>query len=262
MILIYCQQNLWKTFEDYINSIKNHLNFKITFDLQEMEYKLINNEEDKLIFIKNIPNNILNQIKDKNNIYLINTEQMTKQIWRNYIFSLPENVKIIDYSDYNLSFYKNHFNSQLIEYQYNNNEILNLKKTKDVVFIGTTSNYRSEIINRIKKNNKIDQIFGWGLDRDKKLFQYKILVNISYNENYKIFESIRCYRCLFNKMIIISDIKDDSESIKYKDNIIFVKYDEIPNKVNEVLDNYQYYYDKLDLNNIENLVSSDKINLI
>ena len=63
-------------------------------------------------------------------------------------------------------------------------------------------------------------------------------------------------------MIIISDIKDDSESIKYKDNIIFVKYDEIPNKVNEVLDNYQYYYDKLDLNNIENLVSSDKINLI
>ena len=55
-------------------------------------------------------------------------------------------------------------------------------------------------------------------------------------------------------MIIISDIKDDINYLKYKDFILFVKYDDLVDKVLEVYNNYEYYYKKLNLKNIHNFV--------
>lgn len=266
MIYIYCVESFYKFYEDYINSIRLFRGkSKIIFICDENTNLNNYNKENKYIFIKTIPKNIEDFLKDNNeinNIYLINTEQVSKKWWEKYIFTLPKNLKIIDYSYKNMLYYNSQFKTQHIEYKYNPSEILNLKKKRNIAFIGSKSEYRDYILNGINKSVHVSHIHGWGKERDKELFKYKILVNISYNKNYKIFESIRCYRCLFNKMIIISDMKDDIEHLKYKDFIIFVKYDNLINKVIEVYNNYKFYYRKLNLENIKKFINKKDVQLI
>ena len=101
------------------------------------------------------------------------------------------------------------------------------------------SYYRQKIINELQnKGINIDIISGWKKERDEKLFTYKILLNLCNEKDYKIFESLRCDRCIFNKMIVISDKKDDMYSYYLKDYIIFEDYNKIADKAIEVLNNY------------------------
>ena len=58
---------------------------------------------------------------------------------------------------------------------------------------------------KIRKTVPIDIVAGWGQERDQELFKHKILVNIGLSHDRMIFEALRCYRCLFNKMIVISE---------------------------------------------------------
>ncbi len=97
-----------------------------------------------------------------------------------------------------------------------------------------------------EKGVKINNICGFNLeDRDIPLFQHKILLNIHFNENYKIYEEIRCTRCTLNNMIVITEESDNLSEYMYYDKIIEVKYDEIVDKTIEVLENYDDYYKKL-----------------
>ncbi len=120
---------------------------------------------------------------------------------------------------------------------------------------------RSKVMNEYFKNIKIDHVRGWNKTRDYTLFKYKILLNISAKENYNIFESIRCYRCLFNKMIIISEEKYKKELIDYEHHIIFAKIEDIPEIINNVISNYEFYYKKLDLDNINYKLNNHLIDL-
>lgn len=264
MIYIYCLNLTFKYFEDYVKSIKKLIgSYELILNKNKMDYLIISNydKSNKYFYFKEIPKNVIDFLRSDNeinNIYLINTEQISKKCWKDYINRLPRNLKIIDYSYNNTLLYRDKFQTQHIEYQYNDDEILNLNKNKNIAFIGSKSDYRNNILDKIKKKIFVKHIQAWGKTRDLELFQYKILVNISYNENYKFFETLRCYRCLFNKMIIVSDIKDDMNYLKYKDFIIFVNYNNLADKVLEVFNNYEYYYKKLNLENIHKFIINDK----
>lgn len=122
------------------------------------------------------------------------------------------------------------------------------------------TNRRKKYFQQINKklNNIITPIIGWNILRDDKLFRYKILLNISAGDDYNIFETIRCYRCLFNKMIIISEPKYNKELIDYSKHIIFCEIDEMTEMINKVIDNYEYYYKLLDIDNV-NILLNDNI---
>jgi hypothetical protein len=154
------------------------------------------NKNELYIFLQTIPDGI--NCKNK---CLINTEQST--IYKDLILSYHyKNIPIIDYSIENVEYLKinNHYH---VPFQYIENK--NIEKEKDVCII----NFHHSSKNReyIKKNTKnINIISGYGEDRDKELFQYKILTNIHFNkEEYKIHEHMRCDRCIYNKMIIITE---------------------------------------------------------
>ena len=51
--------------------------------------------------------------------------------------------------------------------------------------------------------------------------------------NYNIFEEIRCNRCIYNDMIVISEnsIFSDKIKSKFNKNKIFCKYDDIINTI-------------------------------
>jgi len=125
-------------------------------------------------------------------------------------------------------------------------EIYNFEKIKNICFIGDlNSNHRKNILNNKRLINKIDIIGRYGKNRDQLLFKYKILLNLHYDNNYNVLEELRINRCIFNKMIVISENSIDQNKYILKNNMIFSSYDKIIDTVIDVLDNYDYYYKKL-----------------
>jgi hypothetical protein len=190
-------------------------------------------------------------MQSNSKIYVLNTEQLSKIEWVNNLkgISLP----IIDYSLENVNILKEYKNNvYYLPYLCNKNEIYDLEKIRDVAFIGCYDNYRKQIIDKIPNLNIIE---GFDENRDLYLFTHKILLNIHFNERFKILEEMRCNRCIFNKMIVITEESLNKE-YELKEYIIECKYENLIETTIEVLNNYDYYYNKLfknfDLEKISN----------
>jgi hypothetical protein len=128
---------------------------------------------------------------------------------------------------------------------HNNN---NVNKNIPVVYTGTVTGHRNEKLHILKQKG-LDVIAanGFGKDRDEQCGKTNVLLNLHAASHYTIFEVLRCYRCIFNKMIVVSedishhDFVDDID--KY---VIFCKTDdELYSKLKDVLTNTQAYKDKI-----------------
>jgi hypothetical protein len=264
-IYIYCSIVSYRYFEDYIISINKILKATIITNIDEI-YEIYNIDIFKNNSVIIICQSWPKQYKIDNinkNLFLLNTEQLTIQKQLNDIIDFSKEFTIIDYSKENIDIMNNNNikNVLYFPYIYNEDEIYNIPKQKDICMLHSNTTRRSEIMNNYFKNIKIDHVRGWKKYRDNILFKYKIILNISAREDYNIFESIRCYRCLFNKMIIISEEKYKKELIDYENHIIFAKIEDIPEIINNVLSNYDYYYKKLDLDNINYTLNNHFIDL-
>ena len=292
MIIFYCFIENYKYFQDYINSLATNIKdkkllIKYTCPDKLLIYMKKNSETyfitNKHIFMQNISSNIYTWFNDskidivsQNNIYIINTEQLTrdnftirycKYQFTKYTFLYNINkyrINIIDYSLENIEcFHKdknlnNNISIYHIPYQINNSEILNYEKSKNIAMVGNNSSRRWYIYYKIRFNNiQINNIIGWGFKRDSKLFKYKILVNIHYDNKFHIMEQIRINRCIFNKIIVITEDSIYSNKLLLKKYMIICTYDNIMNMVMEVLKNYEQYYSQLF--NDMNIQKLDKI---
>ena len=261
-IYIYCDKSIYKFMEDYIISINKILKATIINKIDKNDNLM--NKDNIIIFMQKIPNLGKKIDNTNNNILILNTEQLTRKEWLNYIKKISKDFIIIDYSKENIDIMNKHNikNTIYFPYIYNSQEIYNLKKTKNLCGIALYNMKRRQNIMKHYsfKNIKINNIRGWKGTRDKILFQHKILINISADKDYNIFETIRCYRCLFNKMIIISEKKYKNELIDYAKHILFAKITDIPKLVKRVLSNYDYYYKKLDIDNVNYTLNNHLIN--
>jgi hypothetical protein len=52
-------------------------------------------------------------------------------------------------------------------------------------------------------------------------------------------------------MIVISDTKYNKNLIDYNNHILFAKIEKMPDLIKKVIDNYDYYYTKLDIDNVD-----------
>lgn len=180
--------------------------------------------------------------------------------WCKIMNNIHKNIKIIDYSEENLKYMDKTYSSFFLPYQVNYSEIYNFKKDNNICIISDINNIskrRKYIVEKLKQHNiNVDIISGFGKERYLKIFKYKIILNIGWSECYKIFESIRCDRCVYNKMIVISDTKNYQSSHYLKDFIIFEEYEKIPNRVIHILQNYDTIYKNLfenfDIQEIDN----------
>ena len=237
---------------------KNNI-FNLKRSLNELKYMNISCK-DKIIIIYNPsinPYNMLSILSNLNYQFIvINTEQVSRNIIMNNLKLINNyNSKYItlgDYSYANIDLLKNeNIKSILLPYGINKEEICNFDKTIDISTISFKSkekclNRRNNIYSLLKNNfSNYKDIKGWGYKRDKILFRSKILINIHYSEDYTIFEEIRCNRCIYNKVIVISEYSYNWENFPLKEHMIFTDYDNIIDKTQEVLNNYAYYYNLL-----------------
>ena len=229
-IFFYCQDTNYKYFEDYVQSITTHLK-----DSKVILFNILNQKIVLKSILSSDPNSIhvilqketadLNTVTDTSildRVFIINTEQMSRASIRSSVNSVKSGIRYIDYSPENIELYTNK-NILYLPYQVNYKEIHNFKKTEGVAVVGTSSDYRLEVFNKISNMKiPISGVTGWNATRDNVLFRHKILLNLHYSPTYNIFEIIRCFRCTLNKIIVISEHSNNSDLLEFKDYIIFV----------------------------------------
>lgn len=189
-------------------------------------------------------------------LFYLNIEQLSRKKYLDYV--LKKNINLIDFSFENVNILKKYNKKcKYIPYQVNKDEIFNYDKIYDVAIIGKLNNRRKKIYNELKLMNiNIINIIGWSKQRDDKLFRSKIILNIHYSEDYKIFEELRCNRCIFNKMIVLSEDSNNIDKFMFRDNIVVSNYDNIKYKTLEIINDYEKYYKTLFKN-----FDLDKINI-
>ena len=248
MSYIYCEASILHFYIDYLHSINQYYSLIFVTNINDIKDYILKNIYDKIIFIREIPDELHIHITDFTNIYVLNTEQLSTIKYVDKF--LDNNIKIIDYSSANIEYidtkYKELGLVSYLPYMINKNEIYDYPKISDVAVIGWwNSEHRMNITNKlIERGVNVSFISGFGHTRDEQLFAHKILLNIHYNETYKVFEQMRCNRCIFNKMIVISETSVDKkfELDKY---MIESPYEELVEKVIYSLANYNEIYDEL-----------------
>jgi hypothetical protein len=268
--IIYCYSADYKVFVEYLCCYELY-GYKII----KWKSKTINNisKNNYNIFIRFVPDRYI----DYTNV-IINTEQVSNvknfDIINKYIM---KNIIIFDYSHENTIILKNKFpNGKIyhIPYLFMNKEInilknyINNTNKYDIVFCGGLTDRRKIIIDElIKLNYSVLYVSGWNDDRDKLLASGKILLNIHANNDFNIFESIRCDRWIFSGLLVITE---DSLSDNFNDLeklLIISKYTDILETVKKVLSNYEEYYNnynKIYQSEIQNIIQNrnEKYNVI
>lgn len=257
MIYLFCYEPVYKFIEDYLISLLIHLT-----DWQLVKYDIggLNDFEfldhNIHVFIQNVPVE-----RDLPNTYVLNTEQTTLIGSSNHIgHELIKKIRdskygVLDYSSANLKFFPNGIG--VLPYQVNRNEIYDLPKTKSVAYISPRSSIyrRRQARQLLKAGINFTTITGWKEERDRDLFQHKILVNVHVNRDYRIFEEIRCNRCVFNKMIVITEKSDHFNEHPLKQYMIECESEKLAECVEHTLANYASVYEQLfgqfDLDKIE-----------
>jgi hypothetical protein len=201
---------------------------------------------------------------DINKMYLVRIVEYDK---------LMESDIIVDYSNPNIhnvrtcpiydSFSKKHI--------YISSSIFEPHLTKDnrniitlTTFINTNEERREKLLNKIYEQ-KIEHInINNCFDKDTLqsiLKNTKILINIHQTPHHDTFEELRVLPALECGVIVISEQSPLIETIPYKDLIIWTKYEDIIDKVKEVITNYVFFHDKIfTTENINKLLCLQKIN--
>lgn len=269
MIVVSCFETLYNIIGGYIDSIVYQFkkrNIPVEIHLHEPNCSIIQYVIEKqiknsvIIFVRYGPSNLPSQYNNK--IYYLNIEQMVELEYRK--FSWIEKIKylnipILDYSMENINILKTMFPDKKIyffPYTYNPNDTIYQMESSDDYDVGivlTSSQHRMILINKLKTTGlKINIITKkYGIIRDSEISKCKIIVNIHFTKESNILESIRCYPILFKKIIVISEESIYDPNIELNNLIIYESYDNLIDKIKEVLKNPSIHKEKLDKFNFE-----------
>jgi hypothetical protein len=271
LILIFQLNWVYRLYEEYIKSIKIFIelyyeNINVTIKFYDLENQEINNLLlDNFIFYNKIfysgSLNFLSKIyyclKNKNKLFYINIEQLSHPSYYKLFRTIDTNINIIDYSEENINYLKGIYKNFLLPPFFKYKEINYNNKIIDILSI-CNNEYRKNIFNNINfinpKNLNIQIIDNsFGNDRDELFDKTKIYINIHGSDNHLTMELIRIVNLIFKKVIIISQKSIYSDILFLKKYIIICNNPlNIENYVNEILNNYEFYFNKIYNNFSEN----------
>ena len=235
---IYCYEKIYCYFEDYVKSFREALRCKHPILFDDMSQVRISSYHWN--FFLQHPGPYIERD------FLINTEQLTRYQYFNRVKQILDNgVPVIDYSPENLHILRDVPGDKfLLPYQYHQGEVDQLKqwmtKEYDVVFVGTMGPSRVSVLNQLEAEGvKVHVVTGFGEDRDKELMKGKLLLNIHYDSNYGLYESIRCDRLIFAGMLVVTEKSEYQDQLDIKDLLIIDAQCNLAKKVKWILDNYE-----------------------
>lgn len=215
-----------KVVEDYLFFWQKYFNLKILSIRDTYKFKFKNKNIILIHHLLNIQKSELIFLHNNNNLFIFNTEQNTNNFNKLKINDyLNLDLKIIDYSLVNKKILNNHKNIIYVPYQYSDefSNFKNIKKEYEYGFVGIITPYREKILKEFDKS-KINIIKNkFGIERDKEISKCNYILNIHANENFKIFEHIRCDRLIFAGIKVVSEYNLNSDLLDIKDFIIDIE---------------------------------------
>lgn len=257
MIYLIIDNNIKKIVIEYCMSLhKNIKNSKLIY-YQDNDENEINDDDIYIYFgICYVSYKKIN----KKNIYFLNLEQLTMDGTNTkYNVLIPvlnlvsshDKINLLDYSQGNISILNNkNIKSTYLPYQVNYDEIFNYDKIYNFAVCCSWNSRIQHIFDNVSskypKCNSIGNPVKFGKDRDDILFKTKVLANIHHREfDYNILEEIRITRCILNKVIVVSEYSLEYEKYPLNKYVIFVNYDDMIDKIQDVIDNYEEYFNKI-----------------
>lgn len=157
---------------------------------------------------------------------LYNTEQLTRQGQLERICTMaiiPACAEIWDYSAINVRILADRgITAKHVPLRSSENYVARLRSLRsvgqiyDIGFAGSKSNRRIAIVNALADTKySICLIRSWGEERDAVLAKCRIILNIHYADDYKVFESARCVPWIEAGATVISEhsLDDDPRCI-------------------------------------------------
>lgn len=219
-------------FKNNNNTYKIHINYEHT--LVKGTGRSLNNDSVK---------GTINY--DENKTYLVRINELERY---------NKNDFIIDYSIPNIhniheSKYKIYTKKMIYIAPYIYDDIYKIMSNRNIqsltTFINTNEPRRKQLLsnlsNRNVKHTNVNNCF----DKYKLQDLYKqtrVLINIHQTDHHHTFEELRCLPALQNGVIVVSEKSPLNNLIPYNDLIIWTDYENVIDKVKDVLDNYETYH--------------------
>lgn len=229
------------------STIEETLNKLIKLNNNDLHLDI--NNYDKIFYSGNIEilNELLKQYSDK--IYYINIEQMSHPSYYKMIRQIIGLKNIIDYSEENLPYFQNTYNTYLLPPYFKfNKDVKKSIKCIDLLSIVNNS-YREKFISKIKITAKqkirlLKNCFDYV--RDDYYSKTKIYINLHCSSEHNTMEMIRLVNLIMNKVIILTQPSICTNLIFLK-KYLFVcnDADEFTLKIQDILNNYDLYYTKI-----------------
>jgi hypothetical protein len=124
---------------------------------------------------------------------------------------------------------------------------------------------RKVLFDQLKQNFpgycNIPRVFGNDL-YDSFYKKAKILINIHQTDYHHTFEELRVLPALLNGLIVVAEDSPLKETIPYHEFIIWTRYEDIIEVTKKVLQDYDFYYNKIHGNsNLKNVINNMKTEL-
>lgn len=252
IFVCFCRDGHYVYFKEYLESL-NLFDIFVFYnklsDLSSISYDnmipvfIFDLDED--LFRFNLPKHV----------FILNMEQMSIQMRYNIVNQFYTNsYKLLDYSFAHQTYFPN---AEILSYCYNEREINQLKSyftgeyKYDICMIGCNSVARWNIFNElVKQGVKMVNAEGWNADRDRKVAESKILLNLHFQDNYQIYEHLRCDRWMFAGKLVISEKSQNSDKLLLE-NVYFYEYKNI---VTECLRHLKEF-DTIIIKSCENIIT-------
>ena len=221
-----------------------------SLDIFFKEYNIIKNKQNyKIILcgeISKVCSILKENIENDPNLYFLNIEQMSNPSYYKYFRELPNTLKIIDYSEENMPYFKDIYKNTFLLPPYFNS--IQNQKTIDILSL-KNNEYRESILTNLKFRKKYETFYFTNIydeTRDILYSKSKVYLNLHCSDNHKTMELIRMINLLSKNVIILTQNSIHKDLIFIKDSfIIFEKVEEIPILLEEILNNYNLYYNKI-----------------
>lgn len=253
-IYIVCDSSRYKFFLEYIECIQHYANRLFNRPCRCVFYNHDFRTQKNVIYIavQTIPPCLLSL----KNIVLLQTEQCSRQ---NIIKQLSSHIPIIDYSMVNISYLSNHHCLYLPLYPRVYTSLLSIIPLYNVVMIGSPSSRRNHIWKRVIElfpdSHFITDNMFHPYQRMRYLLQHRVLLNIHYANDYKIWEELRCVPAVFHQMIVLSEDPAPSIDHPLSKYVVFTNYNNIVKELCHILSDFIAFkkrlYQDFDTNEIE-----------
>lgn len=254
---IFCLKSTYPYFEEYALTLKNTMT-SLGHDVSiaiERELPLVNiirapkGQRYVLLVFQEVPEYLMPLTWMEHCVLaLINTEQLSQIKWAQTMqkWLTHDKCPLIDYSEANTGYLSLSSDRVfIVPYQYDEEEVKHLKALRqpykwDVAFCGTLSPRRQHILNELRSRGvSVKEVQGWKDARDSEIAQCRILLNIHFREDYQVFESYRCDRWIFASKVVVTETSTGQQNFDLNKLITVVPYEELVDKVIEVLSNFE-----------------------